>query len=184
LKVTCESCLTVYDLPEEKEGEIGCPICAHVNAKLRTGPDETPVEMDTPSEFDPVKTMIGPIGGVWETDTSRVKQAVAGKKTALPSHTVLSLTILEGDQKGQKIPLTKSEVVIGRKQGDIILNDPEVSRRHCGLLIYGDLIVIRDLGSANGILVNDRIAKEELLKNGDTFQVGGTVFKLSIHPKK
>ena len=186
MKVICESCHTTYDLPEGKEGQMGCPYCEHVNPPGLSGQD--PVsghvpQSDLPEELDHSKTMITPMEGEWGEDTSGVQKAVSGKKTSMPVNASLSLVILEGDQKGQRIPLTKSQFTIGRKQADLVLNDPEVSRHHCGLLIFNDLVVVRDLGSANGTLVNNRLVREGILKDGDTFQVGSTVMKLSIQPK-
>ena len=99
-----------------------------------------------------------------------------------PDHDA-ALVVLEGDGKGTRIALTKSRIVLGRKQSDVVLTDPEASRRHCALLLYGDFAVVKDMGSANGTKVNDRLVKEGLIKTGGTIQIGTTVFQFRLSPK-
>jgi len=90
---------------------------------------------------------------------------------------------LEGDGKGKRIALTKHRILFGRKQADVVLTDPEASRQHCTLLLYGDFAVVKDTGSANGTKVNNRIVKEGLVKSGDTLQIGSTVFQFLLSSK-
>ena len=45
---------------------------------------------------------------------------------------------------------------IGRAEGEVELNDPDVSRRHAVLRQIDDGLGIEDLGSKNGTFVNDR----------------------------
>lgn len=58
-------------------------------------------------------------------------------------------------------PLEKS-VIIGRKEGDIILDyDHSVSSRHCEISVRDDKFYIRDLESSNGTYVNDSLIMTE-----------------------
>lgn len=182
MKVTCESCHTGYELSAGKEGLMGCPICEHVN-RVEFSIQKPAPEPSMATAFDPNKTMIGPMDADFGGETTSVKKVTAGKKAALPADRLVYLSILDGDQRGQRILLTKSDMTIGRNQTDIILNDSEVSRRHCSLQIFEDLVVVRDLGSANGTSVNERMIQEKTLKDGDVLQIGTTVMKLSIQPK-
>ncbi|HET6464924.1 MAG TPA: FHA domain-containing protein [Nitrospiria bacterium] len=182
MKVVCDACHTIYDLPEGKEGVLGCPYCENVNRPQQERPAATaaPPRMD-PSDHG--KTMLGPMDGQLSDETTAVRQAVAGKMIGLGVNLEGTLIVLEGEGKGKRIALTKSRMTFGRKQADVILTDPEASRQHCALLLYGDFAVVKDLGSANGTKVNHRIVKEGLLKSGDTIQIGTTVFQFMLSSK-
>ncbi len=65
--------------------------------------------------------------------------------------------------------------VVGRDQGmDIELADPVVSRRHAEIVPGPDGFYIRDLGSSNGVTVNQaRIDNPYHLSHGDRVSLGG-----------
>ena len=71
--------------------------------------------------------------------------------------------------------LTHSVTVIGRAaEADLRLNDPGVSRRHAEIRQESGAFWIVDLGSTNGLRVNDApITRHELI-NGDRVEVGST----------
>lgn len=72
-------------------------------------------------------------------------------------------------------PLTRSQTRLGRGQGaDIQVDDSGVSRAHAEIVL-GLPVVIRDLGSTNGTLVDGRKITEAPLHNGARIQVGSTV---------
>jgi len=59
-------------------------------------------------------------------------------------------------------------VTLGRlPENDIVLDDVNVSRYHCRISPAGDGWVISDLGSTNGILVNEIKVAEKRLESGD-----------------
>ena len=70
----------------------------------------------------------------------------------------------------------KLPCVIGRsKEADLRLTDANVSQRHALLEESDDHIWIHDLGSLNGVYVNEaKIAEKKLLKWSDTVQLGQT----------
>jgi len=183
MKTTCDGCHTIYDLPEGKEGQMGCPYCEHVNRPKPQTAAKNTVPLPQDDVLDHSKTMLGSMDGSFSDETTLVRQAVAGRMVGLSPNHDAALVILDGDGKGKRIPLTKSQIVMGRKQADVILTDPEASRRHCALLIYGDFAVVKDMGSANGTKLNDRLVKEGLLKTGGTIQIGTTVFQFMLSPK-
>ncbi len=92
-----------------------------------------------------------------------------------------SLRITEGKATGTDIELAE-EFVIGRATTDEgkLGNDPELSRRHARISRRaGDQLVIEDLGSTNGTLVNGRrIDAPQSLKPGDTVKVGTTTMQV------
>jgi predicted component of type VI protein secretion system len=71
------------------------------------------------------------------------------------------------------------DAVIGREGTDIVVADPEISRRHAAIRGHRDGIAIEDLGSTNGTFVNDRrIEGLEPLKDGDNVRIGNTIWRL------
>jgi pSer/pThr/pTyr-binding forkhead associated (FHA) protein len=69
---------------------------------------------------------------------------------------------------------------VGREGCDIVVPDPEVSRRHAAVHTLDDGVAIEDLGSTNGTFVNDRrIHGIAALKHGDRVRFGRTVWELA-----
>ncbi|MFW6050740.1 MAG: FHA domain-containing protein [Myxococcota bacterium] len=81
---------------------------------------------------------------------------------------------------GQEAILAQGEHVIGRSpECDVVLDDPMASRRHAVLRVSAEGVVLEDLGSRNGVLVNGvRMFDPVTLSHGDRFLVGGTDFYL------
>lgn len=92
---------------------------------------------------------------------------------------------LKGDTQnvqGQEYPLRKRDVLIGRgTQSDVQLSDPKISRKHARLRFGEDSVLLEDLGSAHGTLVNGERGDCFVLKDGDVICLGDTllVFKAS-----
>ncbi|MFN2526333.1 MAG: FhaA domain-containing protein [Actinomycetota bacterium] len=87
----------------------------------------------------------------------------------------------ESGHQAETIELTRSPAVIGRlSSNDVVLVDPNVSRRHAELRRDGDRWWLVDLGSTNGSTVNEKLVKEHELHDGDELGFGTTklVFKL------
>jgi hypothetical protein len=73
----------------------------------------------------------------------------------------------------------EGETVIGRGPGDLVTEDPEVSRRHAVVRSTDEGLQIEDLGSTNGTFVNDkRIEAPTKLAPGDVIRVGKTTFEV------
>ncbi len=74
---------------------------------------------------------------------------------------------------GRRNVLAGNRVVVGRsREADIVLQDPNVSRRHAELRKDEGGWQIVDLGSTNGIKVNGRRVKEARLSPGDEITLG------------
>jgi len=77
--------------------------------------------------------------------------------------------------EGRRTVLSGGHMVIGRSRDcDVVLEDPNVSRRHAELRQEGGSWVVHDLGSTNGIKVNGRRAPSAELGPGDEITVGLT----------
>jgi hypothetical protein len=71
--------------------------------------------------------------------------------------------------------LSGSRVLLGRsRECDIMVNDPNVSRRHAELRFEGGRWTVVDLGSTNGIKVNGRRVDQRELSDGDKVTLGVT----------
>lgn len=75
----------------------------------------------------------------------------------------------------QTLFLTHSVTVIGRaSDADLRLNDPGVSRRHAELRYENGVFLLVDLGSTNGVRVNDVATARRQLSPGDRIELGST----------
>jgi len=76
---------------------------------------------------------------------------------------------------GRRNVLSGNRVVIGRsREADIVLQDPNVSRRHAELRREDGAWQVVDLGSTNGIKVNGRRVDHQPLRPGDQVTIGVT----------
>ena len=87
------------------------------------------------------------------------------------------LILQTGPEAGKEFPLEKAEVFMGRDtNNDIVINDPEISRRHARLIREGDDYLYEDLGSTNGTFIQgQRLAAPTLLKHGMILTIGERV---------
>jgi hypothetical protein len=87
---------------------------------------------------------------------------------------------------GRRRPVNPPGVVLGRgTDADIQINDPGVSRRHAEIRLMpegpgGIRVVLVDLGSTNGTLVNGRRTTEAELVDGSTVRIGNTTMTLRL----
>lgn len=81
---------------------------------------------------------------------------------------------------GASILLDKPILLIGRHpECDIQIDSRKISRKHCCIAQVDDHLVVRDLGSTNGIRINGVRVLEGRLKAGDELTIGGSRFRLS-----
>lgn len=86
----------------------------------------------------------------------------------------MKLVIEDDEGHRREVPLDREEVTIGRREDNVVqLPERNVSRRHARLLRQGDTVLLEDLQSANGTLVNGmRISEQVPLGDGDTVRIG------------
>lgn len=91
------------------------------------------------------------------------------------------LIVIQGQFQGHRFFITQPELVLGRDgSADIVLDDPNISRKHLWLLREDGEVKLRDLGSANGTCVNNKKVQPKetvVLKKEDQIQLGATVLK-------
>jgi pSer/pThr/pTyr-binding forkhead associated (FHA) protein len=84
---------------------------------------------------------------------------------------------------GPNILLEKPILLFGRhEECDVQLNSKKISRRHCVLAQVGDHLVVRDLGSTNGVRINGQRVAEGQLRPGDELQVGNFKYQVRSDP--
>jgi pSer/pThr/pTyr-binding forkhead associated (FHA) protein len=89
-----------------------------------------------------------------------------------------SLWVISGSRAGQSVGVT-GELIIGRENADLTIDDAEVSRRHAAVRLKGDQLEVEDLGSANGTFVNgSRIEDVVKVGGGAKIRVGRTEFEV------
>jgi pSer/pThr/pTyr-binding forkhead associated (FHA) protein len=89
-----------------------------------------------------------------------------------------SLWVISGSHAGQSVGVT-GELVIGRQNADLTIDDAQVSRRHVAVRLEGGQLEVEDLGSANGTFVNGiRIEGPVKVGGGAKIRVGRTEFEV------
>jgi pSer/pThr/pTyr-binding forkhead associated (FHA) protein len=86
------------------------------------------------------------------------------------------------EQSGREQPVRPGTNVIGR-EGDIVVIDGKVSRRHAQISSENGQLSIEDLGSTNGTKVDGSPlgpGEKRLLSGGETISLGGCEIKLSM----
>ncbi|MCL2012788.1 MAG: FHA domain-containing protein [Cystobacterineae bacterium] len=85
------------------------------------------------------------------------------------------LAILEGPDAGKEVPFIGIRMVLGRASNlEIPLTDLAVSRRHVEFVRGENGVLLRDLGSGNGTLINGQRVTEQILSHHDVVTVGST----------
>jgi Protein of unknown function (DUF3662)/FHA domain len=84
--------------------------------------------------------------------------------------------------EGRRVVVGPQGGTIGRgRQADVVLNDPNVSRKHAEIRPRGGSWVINDLGSTNGSQLNGRrIDGPEVLRPGDEIELGASVMTFTL----
>lgn len=94
--------------------------------------------------------------------------------------------ILRKDDTDQLVPIDKDTFTIGREAtSDLALDDAQVSKRHARLVRQGAHLLIEDLGTANGTVVNDSpLSRPYILHSGDTIRLGSQTLTVeAIEPE-
>ena len=82
---------------------------------------------------------------------------------------------------GRTYPLSIGSTVIGRgDQANLRLPDVGISRRHARLDFDGGQVVLTDLGSTNGTMVNGQRVSAVALNPGDMIQLGTTTLTFRV----
>jgi FHA domain len=94
-----------------------------------------------------------------------------------------AVVVTSGPETGRRVELDL-EVAIGRQDTDLVVEDPEVSRRHAVLRRSDGSVIVEDLDSTNGTFVNgERIRSPIAVGPGDQIRVGQTTLEIEPDPR-
>ena len=107
--------------------------------------------------------------------------------TASPGRTDLAATllVLSGPVRGSRIEVPAGGLLFGRAAGPAgrLGDDPALSRWHARLDLAGEGLVVEDLASSNGTLLNgQRISGRQPVRPGDVVTVGASQLQLQALP--
>ena len=92
-----------------------------------------------------------------------------------------AIIVTSGADAGKAIALNNELTTIGTDLAcDLVLTDQYVSSRHCILSFLPHGLMLRDLGSTNGIIIGDTSVSEATLQDKNEFQIGETKIRLEI----
>lgn len=95
---------------------------------------------------------------------------------------LVKLRVLGGSHAGKEIKIPLAKFFIGRGEDCHLRPQSDlISRHHAAIIVEGGTVIIRDLKSRNGTVVNgDKIAGDVTLKMGDVVKVGPLEFEVVI----
>ena len=98
-----------------------------------------------------------------------------------------ALRLMRGGSQERDVPILKGQLIIGRgEESDIPIQDPSVSRQHlllsCRRVVDRNgrqefRVLLKDLGSTNGTLVNSRRVQRAVLRSGDMISLGQALLR-------
>lgn len=84
---------------------------------------------------------------------------------------------------GPDLIVDKPVMLLGRHaECDVQLHSGKVSRRHCVIAVVNEALVIRDLGSTNGVRINGERKIEGVLNDGDEVAIGNFCYRVRTGP--
>ena len=190
MTIQCPHCQTNYRLEEKTLGDqrslqFRCNKCGEPFSILLpalAGPmSARPVPVQQHDEFNKrLRTVPPPLSS---PDFLKATMIRGSNRPGLDPDKVISLVVIDGPLKGQVFPIVKPRVLLGRCEGDIILEDSEISRKHCALEVHGSSAVLADLSSTNGTFVDDERIETYELQHMSEFRLGSTIMMFSARAK-
>jgi predicted Zn finger-like uncharacterized protein len=182
MQLNCGNCQTSYQIADEKIPAKGaranCQKCGQFILIPGSGSEgKSSSFLPGATDVDFGQTMAYDFSEVDQsrTEISAFLEEISEREPFMEEGLVLSLRDI---QTGEEYPLPGAEVTIGRRGANINVDDPEVSRSHCLIKVFGDRIVILDLESTNGTYVQGRKVMTASLGVSEQFTIGNTKVEL------
>lgn len=168
--IECPNCKAKYNVPDDKVQGRKKLKCSRCNTVFAIG---RPEKEESESEKDTAKIIKHTDGDSLWTD----------ENLKLPNDLKISLAIIKGARAGYIFHLEKPYVLIGRGKVDLIIPDKEISRKHVAIEVRNDKIFLRDLGSTNGTIINNKKVSITEVSDQTEFKIGQTTLMLITTPK-
>jgi pSer/pThr/pTyr-binding forkhead associated (FHA) protein len=108
-----------------------------------------------------------------ETDGGVYREDAEGRTRVVEAGLSATFRFEPGTANVAEFVMEKEAAVFGRGSNcDVILTEKKASRKHCEIRRQGLSFFVKDLNSANGLLVNGVAATEQELVPGDVIQIG------------
>jgi len=144
----------------------------HIEAEIRARLTKVALSSRRPKERQAISASIHKLDEQRERLRERLEQE--------PVKAMARLTLLNASDKSVDYDLRDKAVTIGRGQhNDIRIRRQSVSREHARLTPSGDGVLLEDLGSRNGVRVNDRRVTRQRLRSGDLVTIGQVKFRFT-----
>jgi DNA-binding NtrC family response regulator len=89
------------------------------------------------------------------------------------------LVVIEGPDNGRAVRLGDAEIVVGSDSScDLVLADERVSGRHMTARAEEGRVIIRDLGSKNGVVLEGSLVGEAVVSIGATLKLGRSFLRV------
>lgn len=92
----------------------------------------------------------------------------------------VTLVFEAGPESGKSLRISTPRATIGRRKGEILIKDAEISGSHAEISIAGDKVLIKDLGSTNGTFINGKKLPTADLRDGDRLTIGQSKILVKI----
>jgi pSer/pThr/pTyr-binding forkhead associated (FHA) protein len=93
----------------------------------------------------------------------------------------VNLIMFKTNGQQKTIPISQPKTVLGRgNECDLRIPIESCSRKQCQLVIDGDMLRLKDLGSSNGTYVNNVRVEETVLNPGDKLMIGPITMTVQI----
>ena len=121
---------------------------------------------------------------VVSSEAAEREAAMSTNPVTAPSEVLATCLVVEsGSARGRSLPIRDRAIVIGRDPGCQVRSDHAfLSRRHAEVRTDGDRVLLRDLGSTNGTILNDaQVGRDEVeVRVGDRLQIGPLKFLVAL----
>ncbi|MCA9582451.1 MAG: FHA domain-containing protein [Myxococcales bacterium] len=115
-----------------------------------------------------------PSFGMEHTESVETELVKAPVSTSRPAR----LVMISPPSPGAEYALGETRTQIGRAEDlDLWVNHKSISRHHAEIVKVGDGFRIADTHSSNGVRVNDRLVRDEPLREGDVIELGEILFR-------
>lgn len=165
---------------------VSCPKCQaryRLEEKQFAGRAELSLRCTKCSTVFPAKASGGAGASAAPAHAPAPDATIVSKKGAglqLPAGKRVAVSVTNGPLKGKVFPFSKPRMVLGRADADIVIDDPEISRKHCAVEVYADHALLVDLGSTNGTFVDDNRVETHKLEHLSEFRVGAATLMFTI----